>query len=425
MAVAWYAAVETSSGAWAAAMLVAGFVPQMAVSPFTGALIDRFGSRKTAIVVTDAASAAVAAALALFLATGPQGTAVLALLAVGSALRSVCAGVQMPAVQSAVPLLVPEASLTRYNGIASAVQSLAQFAAAPLAAFVLAFGDMAAVMSLDIATALVAIGVLAFAVKIPDAASAHTEDAPAAPGLFADVREGLRYARENRSVSLVLGSYGAFMFLSVPAGFFVPLLMERAFGAPYTLLAVAEAIGCVAMVAGGSVLAALASKAHNAMLPGGLIAYGAGSIGVGLATGCPVFFVSLAVLSAAIPLVQAAATARLQACVDPAMMGRVLDLGCGTGAQTFVLAKHIPGAITGIDLFPDFIDVFNARAEKLGLQGRVVGKQGSMDDLDIPFESVDLIWCEGAIDGVGFAKMLDYWKAFLKPGGYVGITCPS
>ena len=106
-------------------------------------------------------------------------------------------------------------------------------------------------------------------------------------------------------------------------------------------------------------------------------------------------------------------------------MGRVLDLGCGTGAQTFVLAKHIPGAITGVDLFPDFIDVFNARAEKLGLQGRVVGKQGSMDDLDIPFESVDLIWCEGAIDGVGFAKMLAYWKAFLKPGGYVGITCPS
>lgn len=218
MAVAWYAAVETSSGAWAAAMLVAGFVPQMAVSPFAGALIDRFGSRKTAIVVIDAASAA-AAALALFLTTGSQGTAVLALLAVGSALRSVCAGVQMPAVQSAVPLLVSEASLTRYNGIASAVQSLAQFAAAPLAAFVLAFGGMAAVMALDIATAVVAIGVLAFVVKIPDAASVRTEDAPAPPGLFADVREGLRYARENRSVALVLGSYGAFMFLSVSAGF--------------------------------------------------------------------------------------------------------------------------------------------------------------------------------------------------------------
>ena len=106
-------------------------------------------------------------------------------------------------------------------------------------------------------------------------------------------------------------------------------------------------------------------------------------------------------------------------------MDRVLDLGCGTGAQTLVLAKHIPGSITGIDLFSDFIDVLNAQAQEHGLGDRVVGKQGSMDNLDAAPESVDLIWCEGAIDGVGFAKMLDYWKAFLKPGGYVGITCPS
>lgn len=106
-------------------------------------------------------------------------------------------------------------------------------------------------------------------------------------------------------------------------------------------------------------------------------------------------------------------------------MDCVLDLGCGTGAQTLVLAEHIPGSVVGIDLFSDFTDVLNARAEARGLQGRVIGKQGPMDNLDVASESVDLIWCEGAIDGVGFAKMLDYWKAFLKPGGYVGITCPS
>ena len=102
-------------------------------------------------------------------------------------------------------------------------------------------------------------------------------------------------------------------------------------------------------------------------------------------------------------------------------MDVVLDLGCGTGGQTMIL----PGTITGIDLFPDFVDALNVQAQEHGLGDRVVGKQGSMDNLDAAPESVDLIWCEGAIDGVGFAKMLDYWKAFLKPGGYVGITCPS
>lgn len=106
-------------------------------------------------------------------------------------------------------------------------------------------------------------------------------------------------------------------------------------------------------------------------------------------------------------------------------MERVLDLGCGTGAQTMTLAERIPGSITGIDLFSDFVDELNAQAEKRGLSDRVRGVQGSMDKLDVELESVDLIWCEGAIDGVGFEEMLGYWSSFLKPHGYVAVTCPS
>jgi methylase of polypeptide subunit release factors len=37
----------------------------------------------------------------------------------------------------------------------------------------------------------------------------------------------------------------------------------------------------------------------------------------------------------------------------------IADIGCGSGGQTMVLAQHAPGNITGIDLFPVFIDVFN------------------------------------------------------------------
>lgn len=106
-------------------------------------------------------------------------------------------------------------------------------------------------------------------------------------------------------------------------------------------------------------------------------------------------------------------------------MKRVLDLGCGTGSQTMILSERIPGSITGIDLFSDFTDELNAQAEKKGLGDRVRGVQGSMDKLDVEPESIDLIWCEGAIDGVGFEKMLGYWSSFLKPNGYVAVTCPS
>ena len=60
-------------------------------------------------------------------------------------------------------------------------------------------------------------------------------------------------------------------------------------------------------------------------------------------------------------------------------------------------AGHVPGQITGIDLFPGFIDIFNRNARQLGLQARVKGIVGSMDALPFGEEELDMIWCEGAI----------------------------
>lgn len=102
---------------------------------------------------------------------------------------------------------------------------------------------------------------------------------------------------------------------------------------------------------------------------------------------------------------------------------RIVDLGCGTGGQTMTLAGHVSGEITGIDLFPDFISLFNRNAKRLGLQNRVKGIVGSMID-PLPFgkESLDLIWSEGAIYNIGFERGLNEWKQYLRTGGYVAVT---
>ncbi len=63
---------------------------------------------------------------------------------------------------------------------------------------------------------------------------------------------------------------------------------------------------------------------------------------------------------------------------------RIADIGCGTGGQTMVLAQHAPGHITGIDLFPAFIDLFNLNAGELNLQDRVKGIVGSMEYASFP-----------------------------------------
>jgi ubiquinone/menaquinone biosynthesis C-methylase UbiE len=70
---------------------------------------------------------------------------------------------------------------------------------------------------------------------------------------------------------------------------------------------------------------------------------------------------------------------------------QIVDLGCGTGAPTMILAKNTKGKITGVDLFPKFIDIFNTNAKKLGFENRVNGIVGSMDNLSFEEGSLDLI----------------------------------
>ena len=101
---------------------------------------------------------------------------------------------------------------------------------------------------------------------------------------------------------------------------------------------------------------------------------------------------------------------------------KIADIGCGTGGQTMVLANNAPGHITGIDLFPAFIDILNANSQKLNLQDRVNGVVGSMDKLPFQNEELDLIWSEGAIYNIGFERGINEWHKFLKPGGFIAVS---
>ncbi|BBM85998.1 class I SAM-dependent methyltransferase [Candidatus Uabimicrobium amorphum] len=101
---------------------------------------------------------------------------------------------------------------------------------------------------------------------------------------------------------------------------------------------------------------------------------------------------------------------------------RIADVGCGSGGQTMVLANNTRGNITGIDLFPIFIDLFNDNVEKRQLQNRVQGIVGSMENLPFAEEELDLIWSEGAIYNMGFECGLNEWRKFLKIGGYVAVS---
>ncbi len=100
----------------------------------------------------------------------------------------------------------------------------------------------------------------------------------------------------------------------------------------------------------------------------------------------------------------------------------ILDLGCGTGAQTLDLARLGKGRIVAVDNHQPFLDVLQQKAIEKGLNDRILPRQGDMADPPVPEAPFDLIWSEGAIFIVGFDRGLALWRNLLKPGGCLALT---
>lgn len=101
---------------------------------------------------------------------------------------------------------------------------------------------------------------------------------------------------------------------------------------------------------------------------------------------------------------------------------RIADVGCGSGAQTAVLASHLNGTIQAIDLLPEMLEELDRRLLRDGLCGKVTPVQASMEALPFTEEQFDVIWAEGSIYNVGFERGLGLWRPFLKPGGTIAVT---
>ncbi len=101
---------------------------------------------------------------------------------------------------------------------------------------------------------------------------------------------------------------------------------------------------------------------------------------------------------------------------------RILDVGCGPGRQSLVLARKTGGHLTAVDTHPPFLEVLQERAREQGLTQSIVTLNRSMTELEFAPESFDLIWSEGAAYIMGFKEALRAWRRFLKPGGSLALT---
>ena len=102
---------------------------------------------------------------------------------------------------------------------------------------------------------------------------------------------------------------------------------------------------------------------------------------------------------------------------------RILDIGCGSGAQTIDLARATAAQILAVDIHEAFVTQLVKRAADQGLGARIQAQVGDMNDLAFPDGSFDVIWCEGSIVIIiGFAKGLSTWRRLLVPGGHMVVS---
>ena len=100
----------------------------------------------------------------------------------------------------------------------------------------------------------------------------------------------------------------------------------------------------------------------------------------------------------------------------------ILDIGCGSGAQTRDLTRLSAGTVTAVDNHQPFLDSIISWAGKEGLSGRIKTVCASMDALPFEKEQFNLIWSEGAIFIIGFEQGLKAWKPLVKKGGYLVVS---
>ena len=101
---------------------------------------------------------------------------------------------------------------------------------------------------------------------------------------------------------------------------------------------------------------------------------------------------------------------------------QILDIGCGSGAQTRDLAALSNETITAVDNHQPFLDTLREKSRQDSMDGWIKTVCASMDALPFENRQFDLIWSEGAIFIIGFEKGLKTWKPFVKKGGFMVVS---
>jgi DHA3 family macrolide efflux protein-like MFS transporter len=343
-ALLWHLTLTTKSGVVLALAAVFGFLPQAIVSIFAGVWADRV-NRKLMIIVSDSTIALATLVLAFFMLSGVDD---LWLVFLVMAVRSVGAGIQMPAISALIPQIVPTDKLMRVNGINSSVQSSLLIIGPVAAAGIYSTFSLAAILFVDVVTAVIGLSLLA-TIAVPTLSRAASNDKPS---YFTDLKEGLNYIFSHDLVRWVMVIYSIVFLLVVAPSNLSPLMLVRTFGSDVWLLTILELSFGIGMVAGGALMAIFASKMDRlGMMVGTSILFGVLAVVMGFTTNLILFYSLFFLIGLAVPAFSTSSMTLLQETVEPERQGRVF------GFVGIVMAVAMPVGMAVLGPLADIVSV--------------------------------------------------------------------
>jgi DHA3 family macrolide efflux protein-like MFS transporter len=345
-AIIWYITLTTQSGAILTISTLCAFLPQIVISLFAGVWADRY-PRKILIVFADVLTAASTLILAVFFLLGYGELWLIFLI---SAIRSVGAGIQTPAVSALLPQIVPTDKLIKVNSINGTIQPFIMIAAPVVSGALLSFSRLEAIFFIDVVTAMIAVSLLLL-LKV----QAHQKAAAVqSTGYFDDLKAGLTYIGRTPVIKALFIFFAFVFFLAAPVAFLTPLLVTRSFGEEVWRLTANEVTFFVGSIIGGIIMTAWGGFKNRFRTIGlACILWGILFAGLGFSKDFILYLVIMFLSGIPMPLFSVPTTTLLQEIVEPDMQGRVF------GVQQLIMNTVLP---VGMVVFGPIADIITVEA---------------------------------------------------------------
>ena len=351
----WSGALVSNTGTWmqqyALAIVVYSFrrsefdlgivnfvsgIPVLILALFAGVIADRVDKR-TLLIWSQAIMLVQAAVLGWLYASGALSAehAITSLLWVAGlgVVGGVMSALTFPSWQALLPDLVPRPALLNAIALNSAQFQMSRLIGPLLAsALVLAGAGMGDLFYVNAASFLFVIAALAAIRPLPTAGEvaagrrAHAE-AATRDGAFATLMAGVRYARENRAVGMLIVSTAVMTIFGMPYMMLLPAIADKSLHVSKLGVSYLMSANGLGAVAGSLVVASLPHGVNRSrLIPLGLLAMGGFLVAFGLSSSFALSIVISALAGAAVLTVNSLVNTSIQSAVPDRLRGRVMAL---------------------------------------------------------------------------------------------------